>query len=228
MNTIQFRTGSVARRQAGRGFTLVEMMVVVAMIALIVAAMAPAVFSTLVSTRLTSAGESLAGQISLARQIAVSGNQSVEVRFYSYEDPESPGSKAAYKAIAIMRSSTSGGGTTTGSNMAQLTETFYLPSGIVIGDSADASPILASGSIVAHTDTERIIKRTTTARYKAFQINADGSTNLEKLMGAGFHPNLAYFTMGEERAMESDSSIPKNFFAIQVDPSTSRTSTYRP
>lgn len=210
-----------------RAFTLIEMMVVVAMIALIVAAMAPMVFSTLVSTRLTSAGESLASQISLARQMAVSGNQSVEIRFYQYEDPEYPGTKAAYKAVAIMRAS--GTGTAYGATVkAQLTDTFYLPSGIVVGESSDASPILSSGSIPSQADGERIIKRSDSARYKAFKINPDGSTNLEQLMGGGFHPNLAYITLGEERALTDSQTIPKNFFAIQIDPTTGRTSSYRP
>lgn len=214
------------RSQPSGGFTLVEMMVVVAMIALIVTAMAPMVFSTIVSTRLTSAGETLAGQISLARQMAVSGNQAVEVRLYQYEDPESPGSKSTYKAVALMRASSSS--FALGQDKAQLTDTFYLPSGIAIGDSVDMTPLLSSGSVSLQADGERIIKRSPTARYKSFQINANGSTNLEQLMGSGFHPNLSYLTLVEERALEGSGAIPKNFFAIQIDPSTGRTTTYRP
>lgn len=125
-------------------------------------------------------------------------------------------------------SSTGGNAITPGTNLAQMTDTLYLPSGIVLGNSADMSPLLASGSVTPQVDSERIIKRASTARYKAFQINADGSTNMEQLMGGGFHPNLAYFTLGEENALEGSQSIPKNFFAVQVDPATARTSTYRP
>ena len=209
-----------------RGFTLIEMMVVVAMIALIVAAMAPMVFSTLISTRLTSAGESLAGQISLAHQLAVSGNQTIEVRFYQYEDPEYPGSKAAYRAVALMRASDYG--TTSSAEQTQLTDTFYLPSGIVIGDSLEMSPLLASGSITPRVDRERIIKRSSTARYKTFQVRPDGSTNLELLMGGSYQPNKTYLTLGEERAVQDSSQVPKNFFAIQIDPTTGRTTTFRP
>ena len=219
---------ATTERRAAKGFTLIEMMVVVAMIALIVAAMAPQVFSTLVSTRLTSAGESLSGQISLARQMAISGNHSVEVRFYQYEDPEAPGSESAYKAIAIMRASSSGGAAAPGENLRQLTDTFYLPSGIVLGSAPELSPLLASGTIPTQVDSERIIKRSPTARYKAFLLRSDGSTNLEQLMGSGFNPNMAYLTLGEERALEGAKSIPSNFFAVQIDPSTGRTTTYRP
>ena len=121
-----------------KGFTLIEMMVVVAMIALIVAAVAPMVFGTLISTRLSSAGETLAGQISLAHQIAVSRNMTVEVRFYEYDDPEAPGSGSAVRAVAIMQASETGQTSQMGK---QLTDTYYLPSGIAVGSSTSMSPL---------------------------------------------------------------------------------------
>jgi uncharacterized protein (TIGR02596 family) len=209
-----------------KGFTLIEMMVVVAMIALITAAVAPMVFNTLVSTRLTSAGETLAGQLSLAQQIAVSRNQTVEVRFYQYVDPESPGSKPAYRALAIMQASSADGATNQLNK--QLTDTYYLPSGIAVSDSAAMSPILASGRVQSEADKEKIIRRASDARYKAFLVRADGSTNLEQLMRGDYRPNQCYFTLGEDRVLQDSSTVPKNFYAVQIDPSTGRTSTYRP
>lgn len=222
MNHSTFSVRFAARRS---GFTLIEMMVVVAMIALITAAVAPTVFNTLISTRLTSAGETLAGQLSLAQQIATSRNMTVEVRFYQYVDPESPGSKPAYRAVALMQASVEG----TGSQMnAQLTDTYYLPSGIAIGESSAMSPLLASNSIRSESDDEKIVRRAKDARYKAFKVKADGTTNLEQLMGGNYHPNMCYFTLGDDRVLQDSSDVPKNFYAVQVDPSTGRTSTYRP
>jgi uncharacterized protein (TIGR02596 family) len=217
-----------SHRAAGRAFTLIEVLVVVAMIALIVAAMAPMVFSSLVSTRLTSAGETLGGQLSLARQLAVSRNESVEVRFYEYEDPESPGAKPAYRAIAIMSLRDRPGAAANGLRE-QLTDTYFLPSGIVLGSSQSLSPMLASGSIPSTQDLEKVIKRANNARYKAFQINPDSSTNLTVLMGGTYRPDITYFTVAEERVLTDDNGeIPKNFFVVQIDPDTARTSTYRP
>lgn len=215
-------------RTARRAFTLIEVLVVVAMIALIVAAMAPMVFSSLVSTRLTSAGETLGGQLSLARQMAVSRNETVEVRFYEYEDPESPGSKPSYRAVAIMSLRDRPGAVANGLRE-QLTDTYFLPSGIVLGSSQSLSPLLASGSIPSTQDSEKVIKRANNARYKAFQINPDSSTNLTLLMGGTYRPDVTYFTVAEERAVADDrGEIPKNFFVVQIDPDTARTSTYRP
>ena len=201
------------------------MMVVVAMIALIVAAVAPMVFSTLISTRLASAGETLAGQISLAHQIAVSRNMTVEVRFYQYEDPEAPGSKPAVRALAIMQASETGATSQIGK---QLTDTYYLPSGIAIGQTQAMSPLLATSAVRSEADREKIIKRAPNARYKAFQIRGDGSTNIEQLMSGEYQPNQSYVTLAEDRAISDDQSVPKNFYAVQIDPVTGRTTSYRP
>lgn len=208
-----------------KGFTLIEMMVVVAMIALIVAAVAPMVFSTLISTRLASAGETLAGQLSLAHQIAVSRNMTVEVRFYQYEDPESPSSLSAVRALAIMQASETGSASQLGK---QLTDTYYLPSGIAIGQTEALSPLLASSAIRSEADREKIIKRSSNARYKAFQIRGDGTTNIEQLMRNEYMPNKSYVTLAEDRAIGNGQSVPKNFYAVQIDPVTGRTTSYRP
>lgn len=218
----------VIARQRSSAFTLIEVLVVVAMIALIVAAMAPMVFSSLVSTRLTSAGETLGGQLSLARQMAVSRNESVEVRFYEYEDPESPGSRSEFRAVAIMSLRDRPGAVDTGLRE-QLTDTYFLPSGIVLGKTLALSPILASGSIPSNTDAEKVIKRSNNARYKSIQINPDSSTNLTVLLGGTYQPEQTYFTVAEERVLSDDRGvIPDNFFVVQIDPDTARTSTYRP
>lgn len=212
--------------QGRRAFTLIEMMVVVAMIALIVAAVAPMVFGTLIATRLTSAGETLAGQLSLAHQLAMSRNTTVEVRFYQYDDPEIPGSKALYRAVAIMRASKIGANSSVLNE--QLTDTYYLPSGIAIGDTTAMSPLLTNNKIRFESDSEKIIKRSKNARYKSFQINPDGTTNLELLMDGKYQPQLSYVTLAEDRVIENETSVPKNFYAVQIDPATGRTTTYRP
>lgn len=208
-----------------KGFTLIEMMVVVAMIALIVAAVAPMVFGTLISTRLSSAGETLAGQISLAHQIAVSRNMTVEVRFYEYDDPEAPGSGSAVRAVAIMQASETGQTSQMGK---QLTDTYYLPSGIAVGSSTSMSPLLATSAVRSEADREKIIKRSPNARYKAFQIRGDGSTNIEQIMRNEYMPNKSYITLAEDRAIGDGQNVPKNFYAVQIDPVTGRTTSYRP
>jgi uncharacterized protein (TIGR02596 family) len=201
-----------------RGFTLIEMLVVVAVIALITSAIAPQVFSSLMATRITSAGETMASQLALGHQLAVSGNQQVEVRFYQYVEPASPGSVSGFRALVLMKSAGDVGGLLG----QQLTDTFYLPSGITIGNTAILSPPLQV--LPFGPDKENIIKKVQGATYRAFHFYPDGSTDLPQF---ALKAHSCYFTLGEERII-ADGSVPKNFYAVQIDPSTGRSVTYRP
>lgn len=219
------------RRRQQTAFSLVEVLVVVLVIALVVAAAAPMVFATISSTRLTSAGQSVAAHLSLARQLAQSRNEAVEVRFYEYEDSEQPGSKRAYRALTIMRvvpPTTVALALGNSQLMEPLTDTFYLPSGIVFGDSNAASPILKQ--LTPTADQERVIQRGQGARYVAFRFTSAGGTNLETAMRLqGYQPSQTYLTLVEEKLNGSAATeIPKNFYTVQIDPTTGKTSTYRP
>jgi uncharacterized protein (TIGR02596 family) len=204
------------RHNQRSGFTLIEMLVVVAVIVLITAAVAPMVFSTLVATRLTSAGQTITSAISLAREHAVSGGQEVELRFYQYAIPEEPGSEDAYRAIVMVlpaKDPTEAG--------TQLGEILRCPSGIIIGDSQALSPLLNSNELRSMPDKESFI-RSATARYKAFRFRPNGTTDLTE------DANKCYFTLAEERLVDKGRKVPPNFFAIQIDPLSSRTEIYRP
>ncbi len=220
------RKGLVQRLQK-KGFTLIEMLVVVAIIALVAAAVTPMVFSQMMATRITSAGESMAGLLSLARQLAVSGNQEVEVRFYQYAEPATPGSTVGFRAVALVRSAGQAKGPGTGAGAGtqlgqQLSDTFFLPSGITVSGSAMMSPPLTI--FTSSPDREGIIKKVQGATFRAFHFYPDGSTDFQE---HAIVANRCYFTLGEERVI-ADGSVPKNFYAVQVDPTSGRVISYRP
>lgn len=219
------------RRRLIAAFSLVEVLVVVLVLALIVSAAVPMVFATISSTRLTSAGQSVAGHLSLARQLAQSRNESVEVRLYEYEDADSPGAARAFRAMSIMRvvsPDTVVAATANNELMEPLTDTFYLPSGVIFGDSTSMSPILKK--IAPSADREQVIRRGQGAKYVAFRFTADGGTNLETAMTLnGYQPSQTYLTLVEEKVNGAQATdIPKNFYTVQIDPATGKTSTYRP
>ncbi|OYW26295.1 MAG: hypothetical protein B7Z47_07755, partial [Chthoniobacter sp. 12-60-6] len=81
-----------SERQARRAFSLIEMLVVVAIIAMIMAGVTPALIRTMQSTRLASTGDSLMGAITEAKQLAYAQNVPVELRFFKYTDQDFPGS----------------------------------------------------------------------------------------------------------------------------------------
>src|SRR4051812_23859921 len=74
-----------------RGFSLIELMVVMLIIGIIAAFVVPATSNILKGSQMTQGSQILYDQISLARQYALSKNHPVEVRFIRYADPEVPG-----------------------------------------------------------------------------------------------------------------------------------------
>jgi uncharacterized protein (TIGR02596 family) len=71
------------------GFTLVELLTVIAVIAILLAVIA-SVTGSKGSRVLTKEGQSIGDQIALARQIAMSMNRDIELRFYQYPETASP------------------------------------------------------------------------------------------------------------------------------------------
>lgn len=143
------------------------------------------------------------------------------MRFYAYEDTLQPGTGRGFRALAMVRAAAAFGDDINSLGQ-QLSDTFYLPPGIVISNAPKLSPPLAK--ISSKDDREGIIKKAKSAEYRAFHFFPDGSTDLPQ---HDLRANECYFTVGEERIM-ANGSTPKNFFAVQVDPNTGRTVTYRP
>jgi uncharacterized protein (TIGR02596 family) len=74
-----------------RGFTLIELLAVIAVIAVVIAFAVPAANQILRGSQLTQGAQLLGDRLSYARQLAISRNRSIEVRFYRFGDPEQPG-----------------------------------------------------------------------------------------------------------------------------------------
>lgn len=218
------RTWYLLGKARHRGFSLVEMLVVLSVIALVTAATAPTFFSMMKANRLSAAGEDIVNRISLAQQMAVSRNQEVDLRFYAYEDPETPGSSALYRSMLVVAPTADPNAPPAVAGQAPaakiLSEISFIKNGIVVADTATLSPIFSEQSRVSNPDNEQIIK-SGTANYKTLKFFPDGSCDV------GSVQNQAYFTVVEERDIKGQ-DIPKNFFAIQIDRYTSRVITHRP
>ena len=224
---IKFKDRSVIRMSHAEApaFTLIEMLVVVSIIALIVAAMAPMVFSAVASSRLSTAGQSVAATISYARQKAISSNQEVEVRFFAYDDPDRPGTDVLYTAVGLFANTDRSAKVSTGAAAMyaqQIGSLLYLPSGIAFGANTTLSPFLAGAQAQLFPDRQNSISKAN-AQYKKFSIYPDGTTDLR--LGT----QECYVTLVEERyAIGGAGELPRNFFAIQFDRMTGRATTYRP
>jgi uncharacterized protein (TIGR02596 family) len=83
---------SLTKRSA---FSLVEMLVVIAIIGIIGAFAVPAVKSMLKGSGLNTGANMLSDEVALARQHALTKSRIVEFRFYRFADPETPGETVA-------------------------------------------------------------------------------------------------------------------------------------
>ena len=91
-----------------RGFSLVELIVVMVIISIIATFVVPAASTIIRGSQITQAAQMITDQISFARQIALTKNKTIEVRFIKYADPETPGEdvrnpdSGRFRAIQLM------------------------------------------------------------------------------------------------------------------------------
>ncbi len=121
-------------RDASAGFSLLELLAVIAVFGIIASFTMPAVSSVMRASDLRSGSQILSEQLGLARQMAIAKNRSVEVRLYQYAvSPETGAGK--FRAIQTFEILDSG--------VAQpLGRIYRLPSSILIDSGSTLSSII--------------------------------------------------------------------------------------
>lgn len=228
-----------------RAFTLVELIVVVGIMALIIAAVAPGLTEVIRAARLTSAGDQVLGRISLAQQQALSLNSPVELRFYSYEEALSGTGTPAIRGMQLIELLNDAATANIGEETAEevltqrrLNEPVFLETGVEISTDATLSPLMTN--LVEDSADQAVQFPRENARYSALIFYPDGGFRLRGTAGANSGtaaetnatvPNLAqsFFTIAESRDLQSSpGEAPPNYYCIQLDPYTGKARTYRP
>jgi len=185
------------------GFTLIEVMMVLAVLAMMVGLVIPTFNSMLQGQALSRQGEILNDQMNMARQLATTRNRTIELRLVSRTNEGE-----TRWATQIFES---GQGASAARPISRL-ERFA--DGIVVNPSADLSPMLGaldggSADFSAFGQSE----------YLALRFLPNG--RLEK----NFATKKDYLTLQGRR---DDLRNPINYFTIQVNPVTGRIGIYRP
>lgn len=191
-----------------RAFSLVELLVVVAMIALLSVMVLPSISSVTRGTTLTRAGQIVSDQFALARQEAMAKNREVQVRFLWKEgDPDgwrgvqlwaaAPNDVTDYRPIARIA---------------------WLPEGTLISGVAAMSPLIGRPTI---PETNGVVPGRGLTTYCGFRFRAGGGSDL------GFNTSSNFVTIVQDR--DGTAAVaPANYVVVQVDSVNGRVRTYRP
>ncbi|MEA3208855.1 MAG: hypothetical protein QOE70_1912 [Chthoniobacter sp.] len=216
-----------------RAFSLIELVVVIAIIVIIAAFTVPAANTILRGSQLSQSSGLLVGQLSLARQQAMTRNHPIEVRFYRYGDPEVPGesekdpSTGKFRAIQLFEVQDNGVAlpidkpqTLPNSIIFAFTEADAGLSSII--DAKTAGPVKKPGT--KDDPTAPRLPRGVDLKYEfvAFRFMSDGSTNLAPT------GNWFLTLININPPLSKPNEPPPNFFTVQVDPVSGSTRSFRP
>lgn len=181
-------------------FTLVELLVVVAIIALLMTLSVPAWNAIAEGNKTTSAAQSLSDALRLARQLALAKSSPVEFRIFN--TLPKGGVTSNYCAFAYYQLTDSGATN-------QMTRTNYLPSGTALSTAANYSTLIGTNGASYNSSPA----------YNSFRFRPDGSTDL--LVSSNW-----YVTIVREREA-TNATLPNNFITLQLDAFNGNVSFYR-
>lgn len=196
-----------------RAFTLVELVVVLAIAGLLFAFGTPYAFSAMQAASLTSVGDTVMQKISQAQQRAVTENRVTALQFYFYEKE---GVNACH-AIQLVSVDPATNVVTT------LEEPVYWSDGRVLVLDGPLSPLFASipaADAGQATEEPFISLEATVCRVRFYP---SGGTSLTTPL------RQSYLTLvNSNKFKEGMSTPPPNYYTIQIDPIAGRSRSYRP
>jgi uncharacterized protein (TIGR02596 family) len=228
-----------------RGFSLIELMVVMLIIGIVAAFVVPATSNILRGSQMTQGSQILYDQISLARQYALSKNHPIEVRFIRFADPEVPGevdgsgnsqpTNGNYRAIQIFETLDAIDPATNDFVRVPLDKPAVLPQSIVMNKGPLSTLLRESGSAPTAPTTGTANSRDpqmprkvgTNYDFVYFRFMADGSTNLPAKSNTDAN-GVWYVTLQNINDNMTATTPPANFYTIQIDPVSGAMKQFRP
>jgi uncharacterized protein (TIGR02596 family) len=206
---------------ASGGFSMIELLVVMGVIAVIMAMAVPAIQSMLSGNKLIQAADDLQSSLATMQQEAIKGNEAVEVRFYSYRDTNLPVTAPQFRAYQFVKKVTatlekdresSGSSNRDGFRVLPLSKIERLPEGIIMFNDDEYSSLITSPKMIRETRNVRI-PDSEDGEYYAFHFRPDGSTTLPKTGSDQWFVSL----VNEADVLANAGGLPPNFVTLQVD-----------
>jgi uncharacterized protein (TIGR02596 family) len=207
-----------------RGFTLIELMTVLTIMAILLTLVGPSLIQSLQDTSLGRAAALIQNNLKAAHQYALSLQNPVYVRFYSYIDPTIPNSTQQYRAIQLIESVPQPANPSS-STLVFLTPITTLPApNIIIPNGLGSTGYSTLLTLTSATYSSRTptttppIPGVSAYTYVQFLFLPNGQTNLSP------PTSLWYVTV----ASSTQATTPVNFYTIQVDPLSGKITFFRP
>jgi len=222
---------SLPRQNRSKGFSLIELLIVLTVLGILFAITAPNLFTLIQATSLTSEGTYLRNQLTQAQQLALSQNTDVEVRFFKMADQSAAELEEEFRGFQYFQFNEFG-------ELVPSSKFYRIKPPVVIDpklstlldprnnqDQADQEfGFLAptEGSYRIPTGADEV-----DADYVAFRFRPDGSTDLPGRAGGG--TDTWYLTLVQGiGAISGGGDVPDNYFTIQIDPFNGRLAEFRP
>jgi len=196
-----------ARRGPG-GFTLLELLVVLAILLVLAAVTLPAINSAMSGTNLSRAGVTVADTVLRARQEAVARSREVQVRFYNFSSAQAQG----WRGIQIFRIEQTAAGRST----VAATRIAFLPEGTIISSNSALSPILFADPSLQGTTN---LSGYGTTSYAGFRYRPTGELSGE------VNATNNFLTLQNVTARGNP---PANYYTLQINPVTGKVTVFRP
>jgi uncharacterized protein (TIGR02596 family) len=205
-------------------FTLTELLVVVAIIVMMTSLMGPTLNSALRGTSLTQGADKVIGVLSLARQTAITKGQTVEVRFYSYTNPETPGDMGQYHALQAFSIDDS-------NNAVPLLKAQILPQTVVMATNSlsgsSVSTLLSYSNTYTSSWKPAIPRAQSNYTFTSFQFYRSGATDLLTRTNPP-----SYWSVTVVNAVDllgaGANKLPANYTTVTVDPYNGSLKVFRP
>ncbi len=208
-------------RQRSAAFTLLEMLTVIAIVAVITAIAVPAYTTISRASGLTNSASLLVDQLTRGRQEALAKNRVVEARFYQI--PDELGGAASFRAFRLWVYDQ------TVQTAAPLTNLFTFSNGIVVSSDVKFSTLMNRS---ASPQTEIVSGYKDPLPYQSFRFRATGGTDLDPSgltsADASVPPDHWFLTLKAASDPVAGTLPAHNYVTILLDPVSGRVRIFRP